>query len=204
MWQICSETSTGTMLFALVIFSGVHKVALQTANWRCTVTDFMRENMDHYVRHSEMYMGISGPQSSNKDLTSITDIFEQTVEWYVVHKMWMGQNTMHRNSKILQAIFLSSGLEGKWVAAHDTKKNTCIGTFPVNWYSTAAQCVTAFLIKPGGSHPTCWFRSFLGQIWSICRFKHIKDISKDTHLRDHENWVVLVRKTSCCSEERNE
>jgi len=43
--------------------------------------------MDHYVRHSEMYMGISGPQSSNKDLTSITDIFEQTVEWYVVHKM---------------------------------------------------------------------------------------------------------------------
>jgi len=47
----------------------------------------VRENTDNYVRHSEMYTGISGPQSNNKDLTNITDIFEQTVEWYVVHKM---------------------------------------------------------------------------------------------------------------------
>lgn len=43
--------------------------------------------MDNYVRHSKMYTGISGPQNSNKDLTKIADTFEQTAEWYVVHKM---------------------------------------------------------------------------------------------------------------------
>jgi hypothetical protein len=40
----------------------------------------VRENMDNYVRHREMYTGIRGLQSSNKDLTNITDLFEQTVE----------------------------------------------------------------------------------------------------------------------------
>jgi hypothetical protein len=105
-----------------LFFSEVHKFALQTANWRCSVTDFVRKSMDNYVRHSKMYTGISGPQSSNTDLTNITDIFEQTIVWYVVHKMWMGQNTRHRNSKLLWTIFLSSGLKGKWVAAHDNKK----------------------------------------------------------------------------------
>jgi len=40
----------------------------------------VRENMGKYVAHSQMYTEISGPQSSNKDLTNIADIFEQTVE----------------------------------------------------------------------------------------------------------------------------
>jgi len=44
------------------------------------------------------------------------------------------------------------------------KKKYHNGTFHANWYSTEAQCVTAFLTKPGGSHPTYWFHSFLGQI----------------------------------------
>lgn len=44
------------------------------------------------------------------------------------------------------------------------KKTYCTGTLNANWYCTEAQCVTAFLTKPGSSHPTCWFPSFLGQM----------------------------------------
>jgi hypothetical protein len=47
----------------------------------------VRENTGNYVRHSEMYTGISRPQSSNNDLNNTADIFEQNVEWYVVYIM---------------------------------------------------------------------------------------------------------------------
>ena len=80
MWQSLFWNQYWNYAFRIGSFFWVHEVALQTANWRFTVTDFVRENMGKYVAHSQMYTEISGPQSSNKDLTNIADIFEQTVE----------------------------------------------------------------------------------------------------------------------------
>jgi hypothetical protein len=42
-----------------------------------TDTDFVWKNMDNYVRHTEIFTGISGPQNSNKGVTNTVDIFEQ-------------------------------------------------------------------------------------------------------------------------------
>jgi hypothetical protein len=39
-----------------------------------TDTNFLWEDMDNYIRHQEIFPGISEPQDSAKDVTNIIDI----------------------------------------------------------------------------------------------------------------------------------